>query len=609
MDDEKKPLQPPAMQIAVSRAPVENPDRSLLRVFPKWLKVAKLWFQREDKRKAQAFSFAAVLLAAATTYLLLRISYAQAAFQTTMSKRDEEGFMKAVKRFVLIILMACPLFAIADWVEQRLTLEWRNWLTSYLLRAYFADRAFFKLKQQAGSLDNPDQRICDDVPAFTDASTKLIMSAVRQLLNCVVFAGLLWTVTPKLVWFLFVYAGVGTYVTTSAFGKRLMQLHFATVQREGDLRFDMVRTRENAESIAFYNGEAREMGVASRCLHNLVAIARIRINWSACLSLWTNCYSYATILAPAFITAPMYFRGEIEFGIISQVGFAFRSVENALTLIVRNLESFSGLAAETERLDALAAALTERQPKSSQIMRTHSRQAGLTLRELNVFTPNQSLHLCRDLTMSLQAGNSLLIVGPSGCGKSSMLRAIAGLWTTGNGEIECPPAEDMFFLPQQPFMPLGTLRQQLLFPSGEGSTWSMRTHPPTDADLGSLLDRVQLPDLADTVGGLDTELEWSHVLSLGEQQRLAFLRLLLHEPALAFLDEATGALDSATEASCYKALQKHSTSFVSVGHRMQLLDYHTDVLHNVGNGQWQHHTSDQLKRQLSLQNSAGDLFS
>ncbi|KAA6422215.1 MAG: ABC transporter [Trebouxia sp. A1-2] len=525
MDDEKKPLRSPAMQIAVSRTPVENPDRSLLRVFPKWLKVAKLWFQREDKRKAQAFAFAAVLLAAATTYLLLRISYAQAAFQTTMSKRDEEGFMKAVKRFVLIIVMACPLFATADWVEQRLTLEWRNWLTSYLLRAYFADRAFFKLKQQAGSLDNPDQRICDDVPAFTDASTKLIMSAVRQLLNCIVFAGLLWTVTPKLVWFLFVYAGVGTYVTTSAFGKRLMQLHFATVQREGDLRFDMVRTRENAESIAFYNGEVREVGVASRCLQNLVAIARLRINWSACLSLWTNCYSYATILAPAFITAPMYFRGEIEFGIISQ------------------------------------------------------------------------------------AGNSLLIVGPSGCGKSSMLRAIAGLWTIGNGEIECPPAEDMFFLPQQPFMPLGTLRQQLLFPSGEGSAWSMRTHPPTDADLRSLLDRVQLPDLADTVGGLDTELEWSHVLSLGEQQRLAFLRLLLHEPALAFLDEATGALDSATEASCYKALQKHSTSFVSVGHRMQLLDYHTDVLHHVGNGQWQHHTSEQFKRQLSLQNSAGDLFS
>lgn len=562
----------------------------------------------EDKRKAQTLSFAAVALAAATTFLLLWISYAQAAFQTTMAKRDEVGFSKAVKRFVLIIMVASPLFAAADWVEQRLTLEWRNWLTSYLLRVYFADRAFFKLKQQAGGLDNPDQRICDDVPAFTDGSTKLIMSAVRQLLNCTVFAGLLWSVTPKLVWFLLFYAGIGTYVTTSAFGKRLMQLHFATVQREGDLRFDMVRTRENAESIAFYNGEVREVGVAMRCLNSLIDIARLRIKWSACLSLWTNYYSYATILAPAFITAPMYFRGEIEFGIISQVGFAFRQVEHALTLIVRNLESFSGLAAETERLDALAAALAERRTADAGIVRHHSSQAGLTMRGLNIFTPNHALHLCRSLDLALQSGNSLLIVGPSGCGKSSMLRAIAGLWSSGSGEIECPPAEDMFFLPQQPFMPLGTLRQQLLFPSGEGSAWSMRSHPPSDADLRSLLDRVQLSGLADTVGGLDVELEWSHVLSLGEQQRLAFLRLLLHQPALAFLDEATGALDSATEASCYRALQKHSTSFVSVGHRMQLLDYHTNVLHHVGNGQWQHHTNEQYKRHLSLQNASGDLF-
>ncbi|KAL3153965.1 hypothetical protein ABBQ32_013522 [Trebouxia sp. C0010 RCD-2024] len=609
MNDEKQPLRPPAVQIAVSRTPTDSPDRSLLKTFPKWLKVAKLWFQREDKRKAQAFSLAAVLLAAASTFLLLRISYAQAAFQTTMSKRDEVGFTKAVQKFVVIIIMACPLFAIADWVEQRLTLEWRNWLTGYLLRAYFADRSFFKLKQQAGNLDNPDQRICDDVPAFTDGSTKLIMSAVRQLLNCIVFAGLLWTVTPKLVWFLFLYAGVGTWITTSAFGKRLMQLHFTTVQREGDLRFDMVRTRENAESIAFYNGEAREMGVASRCLHNLINVGRVRILWSAYLSLWTNCYSYATILAPAVITAPMYFRGEIEFGIISQVGFAFRSVEHALTMIVRNLESFSGLAAETERLDALATALTETKSPLSRIVRTQRRQASLTLRSLNMFTPTKSLQLCRNLSMSLQPGHSLLIVGPSGCGKSSLLRAIAGLWTTGNGEIECPLAEDMFFLPQQPFMPLGSLRQQLLFPSGEGSAWSMRVRPPTDADLKSLLDRVQLPDLVDTVGGLDAELEWSHVLSLGEQQRLAFLRLLLHEPSMAFLDEATGALDNATEASCYKALQKHSTSFISVGHRMQLLDYHTDVLHHIGNGQWKHDTSEHYKRSLSLQHSSGDLFS
>ncbi|KAK9832987.1 hypothetical protein WJX74_003669 [Apatococcus lobatus] len=580
-------------------------SRPLSFTVPKWWRVATLWFRGDEKQRAWTYAAISVTLCLLNTLLLVRVSYAQRMFETALAGKEQGDFYKGVSNFVVIIIFAAPLMAIQYYTEQRLTLEWRRWLTNRLLMAYFSDQTFFRLHiQDDHHIDNPDQRICDDVPQYTDGSVFLVTALIKKLFNCVAFTGVLWSIEPKMVFFLLTYAVVGTWLTTYVFGGRLMQLQYTCMQREGDLRFEIVRTRENAESIAFYKGESREASQAnSRLLRLVVTIVR-KIQWQAGLDLWKHVYVYATMLLPALWMAPKYFAGTIEFGVISQVGFAFHRIEAALSVLIMKMADFSGLAAQTERLEALLDAVVHQGHEPTRIQQVPSaRTQGLSLEHFNLRTPGSGHLIAKALDLDLPPGKSLLIVGPSGCGKSSLLRAISGLWTSGSGLVRCPSIAQMLFLPQKPFMPLGPLRSQILFPSsGPRLEWGQRHgHQPSDKELLGLLDDVLLPDLAHKVGGLETELEWGHVLSLGEQQRMAFLRLLLHQPALAFLDEATGACDENTEAALYGILQTSCQTFVSVGHRMQLLQYHDLVLECTGKGHWQLQTSIEYQQRRASQ--------
>ncbi|GLC38395.1 hypothetical protein PLESTB_001582400 [Pleodorina starrii] len=732
---------------------------SLSAVLPKWWRLAKIWFTGEERWAARGYAAAVIALALLTTLFSVHISYAQRDFSTALSGKDVAGFYAAVRKFVIIIVIAAPLFSFNAWVEERLVLSWRAYLTRRLTRAYFENRAFYHIQQRGdstavgadeprpvasagpltrgpsgssaggpassahtgslgGGIDNPDQRICDDVGSFVRSSVSLSLTLCRKIFSCTAFAGVLWGVSGSLVLFMFVYAAVGTFVTTAMFGRVMTTLFYRQLAREADLRFSLVRVRENAESIAFYRGEGGErVRVLSR-LDAVLGVAADRIRWSALYDLWTSVYSYATILVPSLLTAPRYFSGEIEFGVISQASFAFSRIDAALSIIINNLAQISGLAAETERLDALiaamgglgaaaaagealegaaagrgsrdsaaaaAATLLLSSPGGDQVIRRRSDPdlRGLVLQQLAVVTPSgpggvggaAAKLLATDLSLALEPGQSLLVVGPSGCGKSSLLRAIAGLWTAGSGTVVLPggppPPQDedggggatrgsvaVFFLPQKPFMPLGDLRTQLTFPSGlagpedGGPTASAAIRRPdsarprgdTDPDLESspllgggagraapaggggddsgragsasasasaagggisdegllsLLDDVCLPDLVQRVGGLDVELNWSSVLSVGEQQRVALLRLLAARPTLAFLDEATSALDGPTEGRLYGLIRKRVGCYVSVGHRMQLLQHHTHVLECLGGGVWRLDSSDEYQRRMA----------
>ena len=295
-------------------------------------------------------------LCATTTGLMVVFSYVQRDMSTALSGKDVPGFYAAVNRYLLVIVIAAPLFAVYQYVQSLVALEWRLWLTRLLLRKYFANHAYFALKAE-GTTDNPDQRICDDVRNFVDSCTSVLLAVAQKTLSMGAFFGVLWGISPNLVAFCFLYSLFGTVVTTRVFGAKLMGLHFLALRCEADLRFQLVRAREHAESVALYRGAARELAAARAKLAAAARTLLRKIEWGRTLALFTNAYEFATFALPSLIIAPRFFAGEVEFGVVTQAGYAFRTVQGALNIVVGRFEQLSGLAAETERLERLLAML------------------------------------------------------------------------------------------------------------------------------------------------------------------------------------------------------------------------------------------------------------
>lgn len=374
------------------------------------------------------------------------------------------------------------------------------------------------------------------------------------------------------------YAGLGTGLT-AWLGQRLIFLYFNQLGREADFRYGLVHVRDNAESIAFYRGEAQESGQVRQRFDRAFDNFNRLINWQWNVDLVTTGYGYIDNILPIVVMAPQYFAGAIKIGVIVQSVKAFRQVLNSLSLVVDQIDQLSLFAAGVNRLSTFQDALSS--PKSSFSGETFidtAEDSKLALEHVTLLTPKQEKTLFRDVSVAVQPGEGLLVMGPSGCGKSSLLRALAGLWNSGTGRLVRPKPEEVLFLPQRPYMLLGSLRLQLLYPNTDSEI--------PDERLYEVLEMVNLADLPARVGGLDAELAWADVLSLGEQQRLAFTRLLLGAPRYAILDEATSALDPDNEQRLYKLLQNKGTTYISVGHRSSLLPFHQHVLEMDGCCNW-----------------------
>jgi putative ATP-binding cassette transporter len=553
-------------------------------VWQRFWAIASPYWRQEEKWKAWGLVALLVVLLLGQTRFAVLFNEQTGEFTSALAARDEERFWDSIQYCIVLLLVAVPIYAFYFYVRDRLGILWRRWLTDRFLDRYFTRRHYYELNANAG-IDNPDQRIAEDINTFTQRSLYFLLILIASILQLVAFSAVLWSVSRELVYFLVVYAIFGTVFTLAVFGKPLIALNFMQLRREADFRFGLVRIRENAESIAFYNGEPQELqqvrGRFAAAFDNFNQLIRRQLF----LNLFQYTFSLLTIVLPSAIVAERVLSGELEVGRAVQAGGAFAAVLGAISVIVDNFEGLSRFAAGIERLNTFSRSL-DAPPES------HALDSGLiesvegprlALEQVTLLTPNGGRILVSDLSAAIEPGEGLMIVGESGSGKSSLLRAIAGLWYCGSGRIIRPAPEHILFLPQQPYMILGSLRSQLLYP--------IQDRPILDAELLHLLERVNLRDLAERFGGLDAERDWEKVLSVGEQQRLALARVLLTRPSYAVLDEATSALDLANEARIYDELANGATTLVSVSHHTTLLKFHTQVLELAGNGEWQLHSA------------------
>ena len=509
------------------------------------------------------------------------ISFIARDLTNALVAKEEGGFYK-----ILIIYASCFIIALPVRVSQifftlKLGIIWREWLSNNLISDYMKNRAYYILNpndEESTDIDNPDQRITDDTKAFTFQSLNFTIGIFDALLTFGLNILILWSISQSLTFTLFGYAAFATSLLLIAF-RKLVKIDFDQLRYEADFRYGLVHIRDNAESIAFYSGEVPEKTETQRRLGEVVRNFNLLIIWRVIIDVMRRSIGYAGNFFPYLILAIPYFAGEINYGSFIQANFAFGMVEGSLFFIVNQIEELAKFTAGISRLEGF-------QSKIEQVNQTSPEEAQLITKGLNsiiinnvdLYPPGSKNPIIKDLNLSIEKNDSILVVGPSGCGKTSLLRMICGLWKPAKGNVSRPDIGELLFIPQKPYMLLGSLREQLCYPAKETNF--------SDDQLRHVLDQVNLDSLINRYPDLDIKQDWPRILSLGEQQRLAFGRLLLNAPRFAVLDEATSALDVKTEEYLYELLKKRDLTVVSVGHRPTLIDFHASVLELTGDGNW-----------------------
>ncbi|KAG5189245.1 putative ABC transporter Nda [Tribonema minus] len=588
----------------------------------------------KEERSAKLLLAGVIGLTLANSGVSVAFSYIGRDFWTALSQKDPEQFNIMLEasppaRFMGALVAGVPVTVFYRFQREKLALAWREWMTLRVMDIYYAGQTYYSLEAER-EIDNPDQRIAEDVRAFTRVSLEFMITVITSVIDLASFSLILYRIYPQLFLAIIAYAGAGTAIA-AALGRPLVGLNFEQLQKEADFRYSLIRVRENSESIAFYGGESVELAEIQRRLQLALDNFGDVIRAQRSLEFFTVSYRYLIQVLPGFVVAPLYFKGAIELGVVSQSYGAFNHILSDLSIVVNQFEALSQFSAGVERLSGFLARMSLEQDALAEAAAITSNgaaaaasangataasangaaaapgalngdaaavQAGaaLSVRNVTVATPGGSRVLASGVSFDLPPGGRLLLVGQSGAGKSSLLRAVAGLWGAGCGAITRPPPEEIFFLPQRPYCTLGPLRDQITYPH-------RKEGEPSDAELLDLLRRVGLPDLASLSGdgdehaGLWSVKDWSDMLSLGEQQRLAFARLLYNEPRLAVLDEATSALDLDSERRMFELLRElEGLAYVSVGHRPSLLKYHDTKLRLTPGGGTSNHSLEPITR-------------
>jgi putative ATP-binding cassette transporter len=511
-------------------------------------------------------------LSVAAVYMSKLINAWNARFFNALQDRNAEAFWSELQYWVVLVAILIVALVYRLWLTQLLTIRWRRWLSEVYFRDWLADRTYYRMELTSQGTDNPEQRIEQDCATFAQQTLSISLGLLLQIMTLITFATVLWNLSGSFVlpifggieipgymmWAAVLYAMVGS-LATYLIGRPLVQVNFQLERYNADFRYRMVRIRENAESIALYRGEADE----ERRLRS--AFGRIFETWWSLMKYnkrltWlTSFYGQAASIFPFIVAAPQYFAGKIQLGVLTQTADAFAQVQSSLSWFVDTYAQLAAWKAGVDRLTTFSEAMVRAKQEAAKTAFEASPQTtpDLTLEGVDVRLPNGAL-LLQGVDLTIRQGESVLLRGPSGSGKTTLFRVLAGLWPFGHGRIRLPRDARVLFLPQKPYLPMGTLREVLSYPETPGHY--------TDEACREALEACALEHL---VARLDETANWSLVLSGGEAQRLAFARALLYRPNWLFLDEASSALDEPTERRMYALLAQRlaGATVISVAHR------------------------------------------
>jgi putative ATP-binding cassette transporter len=496
-------------------------------------------------------------------------SYVSRDLMNSLQDRNAARFYHLMLLYVLWIIVFVPIAAFRPYLTGLLSIEWRDWMSEWFVSLSFRNNALHHIMRNR-TIDNPNQRVSEDINNFTAGALNYSIVTLRAVVTAATFFGILWSISSWLAVSLIAYTTAGTWLAV-IIGRRLVPINFDQQRYEADYRFALVHARDNAEQIALCQGWRDEARQLSGRFERLARNFKLLIVWQRYLTFFTEAYEDVAYLVPYFVLAGAYFSGHFKLGEFMQATYAFHVLQDSLTLVIDRFQDLTEYASVVNRLIAFKheCEKTDAHQRDGRERIELAEADGLAFTALTLMTPDHSRTLFTRFSTSVNDGDRLLIFGPSGSGKTSLIRAVAGLWESGSGLIARPPLGEMMFLPQRPYMMLGSLRDQLRYPSARDTT---------DEVLADALNKVNLGDLPARFGGLDVEIDWASVLSAGEQQRVAIARLLVNRPRYAFLDEATSALDPDNEQLLYERLAHMPTAVVSLGHRPSLRRFHQRVL-------------------------------
>lgn len=555
-------------------------------------RLMKSYWKSKEKWRARGLLAGVIALSLGQVYMLVMLNQWNNVFYNALQERDFEVFWPLIGQFSLIAFGYIIMAVYAIYVKQILEIKWRTWMTSRYLDEWMHSQTYYRLQVLGGDgVDNPDQRISDDIGMFVNLTLSLFIGLLKQVSTLVAFVVILWQLSGALdipvgdtvlsvpgymVFVTLIYSVVGTWLAHKV-GRSLIGLNYDQQRYEADFRFSMVRVRENSESIAFYGGEGPEMQNFQERFGMVIRNFWALMKRTKLLNFYVNGYAQLAVIVPILMSAPKYFSGDMQLGGFIQTLSAFGRVQDALSYFVEAYDTIAQYVAVIRRLGGFTGHMEAAENMQASFgFDSRDDINGLVLQDVQVELPD-GRRLFEGLSLAVPAGKYLLVSGNSGCGKSTLLRALAGIWPYGCGIVSLPSGWRSMFLPQRPYLPLGSLRRAIYYPQP--------VPEKETADLRSLLERFGIGSLAERLDEVD---DWSRILSLGEQQRLAFIRILLFRPDIVFLDESTSAMDEQREAEAYDILKEllPEMAVISVGHRSTLFKKHDKRLQLTGSG-WQ----------------------